>query len=232
MLEKLVEIIKEGNVLALTGAGISTNSGIPDFRGKNGLYERYGHEIFDYGFFKRYPEKFYDFVKKEFSKMYKAKCNISHRLLARLEDLGYLIGIITQNIDNLHFKAGSKNVVEIHGNASRFYCERCGRKYSFPEKYYCKCGGIIRPDIVFFGENVKNLDYAYSLLKEANTLLVMGSSLQVYPAASFPLLIKENQGNLVIINIDSTSYDEFADLVYHMDLNEFSKILFRYFEEE
>ncbi|ABR31745.1 sigma factor [Thermosipho melanesiensis] len=232
MLEDIIEILEEGNVVALTGAGISTSSGIPDFRSEDGLYKEYGYELFSYEFFKNHPDIFYEYIKKEFPKMYKANYNMSHKLLAELEEMGYLLGVITQNIDDLHNKAGSRNVIELHGNATHFYCEECERKYSFPKEYICSCGGLIRPDIVFFGEPVNDIDRVFELLDKAETLLVMGTSLQVYPASNFPVYVKERGGILIIVNREETQYDNFADFVLHMNVEEFSKKVLKYFEEE
>lgn len=230
MIEDVVELIKEGNVAVLTGAGISTRSGIPDFRGENGLYKRYSMEIFDYDFFVNNPEKFYDFMTREFSKIYDAEPNFAHKFLAKLEDEGIVNGIITQNIDNLHLKAGSKNVIELHGNATRFYCMNCGRKKNdISNGYICECGGLIRPDIVFFKESVKDLEKAYELIEFSDTLMVIGSSLEVYPAAYFPLFAKELGKDVVIINKDPTSADSYADIVINDDIVDFFKELSKNF---
>jgi NAD-dependent deacetylase len=232
MLKELIRIIKNGNIVVLTGAGISTKSGIPDFRSEDGLYQKYGEKIFDLQFFFENPSAFYDFVCKEFPKMYDAKPNFAHMFLAKLEKNGYINGIITQNIDNLHYKAGSKNVLELHGNATRFYCTRCGKQSkNIFDGYICECGGLIRPDIVFFSESVRYLEESYALIDNSSTLIVVGSSLQVYPAAYLPIYAKKQNKTLVIINKGKTPLDDYADIIIYDDIVETFEKIAKYFEE-
>ncbi|MDK2886363.1 MAG: NAD-dependent deacetylase [Thermosipho sp. (in: thermotogales)] len=233
MIEKIAELIINHPTVALTGAGVSTESGIPDFRSKNGLYSKYGKEIFDLDYFYKNPEKFYKFAKETFLPMYSASPNLTHKLLSILEEKGFLLGVITQNIDNLHSKAGTKKVVELHGNATKFYCTKCGIKYSINEvmkSYYCECGGLIRPNIIFFGENLpaNAWEMALSLLEKAEIMLVIASSLSVYPAAYLPILFKRKYGKLIIVNNDDTKLDDLADFKINVQASIFSHNLLNF----
>jgi NAD-dependent deacetylase len=237
MIKRIAELILNHLTVAFTGAGISTESGIPDFRSENGIYSKYGKEIFDINFFYNNPEKFYEFAKEAFLPMYNASPNAAHRLLAKLEEKGYLMGVITQNIDNLHYKAGSKNVAEIHGNAIKFYCTRCKKRYSIQqvlESFYCSCGGLIRPDIVFFGENLHNEDWEKSLklIEKAEVMIVIGSSLVVYPAAYLPILFKRKSGKLIIINKTITELDDLADIKVNSSAANFAENIFDFLKEK
>ncbi len=210
-IEKLSEYIKESNhCVVLTGAGISTSAGIPDFRGEKGIYtlKKYDpYKTFNYGYFLKNPSYFFDFA-KEFLTLYKEiEPTRMHKLLAEMEKRGYVKTIITQNIDGLHQKAGSKNVIEIHGTMTRGYCLKCGEEYNFEQmaemlikksKMECdRCGGLVKPDIVFFGEQVKDLFLAEEESYNSDLFIVIGSSLAVFPAASLPFL---SSGKRVIIN--------------------------------
>jgi NAD-dependent deacetylase len=220
----LSDLIKAHNrIFVLSGAGISTESGIPDFRGPGGLYSKYPPYMFEIDFLKQNPDQFYSIYKELLKTIINAFPNPAHFFIARLEKIGKIQLVATQNIDGLHQKAGSEKVVELHGNATRFYCEKCNTKYEFDEVYkilldgrvpICKCGGLIRPDVIFFGEPLKETDLreAFKNAEIADLHLVLGSSLVVYPAASLPLLAIENRIPLVIINMGETQLDSFAHL--------------------
>ena len=229
-LEKLQEIIdKANNIVFFGGAGVSTESGIPDFRSKDGLYHmKYKYppeEILSHSFFMDNPEEFYKFYKDKMNSL-NVKPNISHEFLAKLEKAGKLRAIITQNIDGLHTKAGSKNVLELHGTIYKNHCIKCNKEYS--AEYVvnsegvpsCECGGIIKPDVVLYEEALNDFTVmqAINYIKQADVLIVAGTSLTVYPASG---LIRYFRGkHLVIINRDTTDYDNMAELVIHEKLGD------------
>lgn len=209
------------------GAGVSTESGIPDFRSVDGLY----HQKFDYppetiisrSFFDRRPEEFFKFYREKMLPL-GFEPNVTHRVLARLEQEGHLAAVVTQNIDGLHQKAGSRRVFELHGSVLRNYCMRCGRAYpatfirDCPGVPRCDCGGIVKPDIVLYEEPLdeKTLTGAVTMISRADLLIVGGTSLTVYPAAG--LLRYYGGDRLVLINRDETPYDNEASLVLHESL--------------
>lgn len=225
--EELKKIIDESNnIVFLGGAGVSTESNIPDFRSEDGLYNavnKYGYppeKLISHSFFKNNTELFYDYYKNNL--IYKdALPNKAHKALALLEQRGKLKAIITQNIDNLHQIAGNKNVLELHGSVYRNYCQNCGEFYDLNYIINCKdkvpkcekCGGIIKPDVVLYEEclNEKTLSLSCKFISEADVLIVGGTSLVVYPAAG---LINYYKGKkLILINKSETSYDKIADLI-------------------
>lgn len=223
------KIIKESNyIVFFGGAGVSTASGIPDFRSVDGIYnERYEYppeRILSHSFYLSNPEYFYKFYKDKFNLLDK-KPNIIHEKLVELEKANKLKCIITQNIDGLHQKAGSKNVLELHGSIYRNYCERCHKFYDEKKVFEsdgipkCSCGGIIKPDVVLYEEALSDTFLeAIDNIKKADTLIVAGTSLVVYPASS---LIGYFQGkNLILINKEKTSYDYLANIVIHDDLKD------------
>ncbi len=216
------------------GAGVSTESGIPDFRSVDGLY----HQKFDYppetiisrSFFDRRPEEFFKFYREKMLPL-GFEPNVTHRVLARLEQEGHLAAVVTQNIDGLHQKAGSRRVFELHGSVLRNYCMRCGRAYpatfirDCPGVPRCDCGGIVKPDVVLYEEPLdeKTLTGAVTMISRADLLIVGGTSLTVYPAAG--LLRYYGGDRLVLINRDETPYDNEASLVLHESLGEvFSRL--------
>ncbi len=216
---------KSKNIVFFGGAGVSTESGIPDFRSKDGLYtamNKYGYppeRMLSHSFFVEHPDIFYRYYRKHM--LYPDVLpNAAHFSLAKLESEGKLQAIITQNIDGLHQKAGSKNVHELHGSVLRNYCMNCNEKYeadfiiknnSIPR---CeKCGGIVKPDVVLYEEplDARVLDRAVNAISAADTVIVGGTSLVVYPAAG--LLEYFRGDNLILINKDRTAYDERATLL-------------------
>lgn len=223
-IKRLQEIISESSsIVFFGGAGVSTESGIPDFRSVDGLYHQqwdYPPEtILSHTFFMRKPEEFYRFYK---AKMLcdTAKPNAAHLKLAELEKAGKLKAVITQNIDNLHQMAGSRNVLELHGSVYRNHCMKCFTSYDFAYMKAAegvprceKCGGIIKPDVVLYEESLDNKTISRSVqaISKAEVLIIGGTSLAVYPAAS---LIDYFSGeHLVVINRDATPRDQMADLV-------------------
>ncbi len=225
---KLKKMIEESdNIVFFGGAGVSTESGIPDFRSETGIYNtvhKYGcppEEILSHSFFMRDPETFYDFYKT--TMIYKdAGPNDAHKALARLEFRGKLKAVVTQNIDGLHQKAGSEKVYEVHGSIHRNYCMKCHRSYdldyitSSEGVPRCEvCGGIIRPDVVLYEEGLDDavVNDSIRAIAAADVLIVGGTSLNVYPAAGF---INYYRGHkMVLINKSETPYDRKADLVIH-----------------
>lgn len=199
--EKLIRYIDESKrIVFFGGAGVSTQSGIPDFRSKDGLYNQHDVRFDEYtpeyllsdDCLIRRPKVFYEFYRQKLDTR-NIKPNITHHVLAKLERMGKLSAIVTQNIDGLHQKAGSRRVYEIHGTTQRNYCMKCGKEYSenaiFDSKEqipHCSCGGQIRPDVTLYGESLPAcVDEAVRSIEEADMLIVGGTSLQVYPASSF-----------------------------------------------
>ena len=233
--ERLQEIIDtHNNIVFFGGAGVYTESGIPDFRSQDGLYhQQYDfppETILSHTFFMRRPEEFYRFYR---DKMLcdTAKPNETHLKLAELERTGKLRAVVTQNIDNLHQQAGSKKVLELHGSVYRNYCMDCGRFYDFSYMKEssgvpkCECGGIIKPDVVLYEEGLDNqvISESVQAISEAEVLIIGGTSLSVYPAAG---LIDYFRGeHLVVINKSSTPQDRNADLLIKLPIGSvFSQI--------
>ena len=236
---------KRGKVACLTGAGISAESGIPTFRGKGGLWEKYDPQIYAnteglLSRFRRYPADIVNFMVDFYSLLLKARPNPAHLALSVLEKDNILSAIITQNIDNLHQVSGSRSVIELHGNAFRIRCTECPRKITLEEdrlkemidllkinqnsrikiikifsRYFprCSCGSRFRIDIVLFGEMLpeESLSQAYKQLDNSDTLLLVGTSLVVYPAASLPLYAKEKGAKLMEINNEDSAFSDFCD---------------------
>ena len=205
-----LKLIQESKSIAvLTGAGISTSAGIPDFRGPKGLYVTRQYDpdkVFDINYFHQDPKPFFRFARDFLNLEDKIKPTAAHQFFAHLEKEGKLKGIITQNIDSLHQMAGSKNVYEMHGSFWISHCLKCRKEYSFGEIKamlkkievpYCSCGGVIKPDIVFFGENVKYYNESIELAESVDLFFVVGTSCVVYPAAAIPQFVR---GQIVIVN--------------------------------
>ncbi|HEY8541393.1 MAG TPA: NAD-dependent protein deacylase [Pseudothermotoga sp.] len=238
MVEDFLCLLKSSKyVIALTGAGISTPSGIPDFRSQNGLYSRYPEDVFDIEYFYRDPKGFYKFWKEVLLPMTDVKPNAAHLMLARLEQNGILKATITQNIDGLHQKAGSKNVIELHGSVYEYHCIRCSEKFSLSsiknmiensDLPLCNCSGLIRPDIVFFGESLpeKALYDARNHATKCDLMIVLGSSLVVYPAAQLPFIAKANGAKVIILNKGETGFDHMCDMKIEEDLSVFAEKCF------
>ena len=238
-LTKTVELFKSANnITVFTGAGISTSCGIPDFRGANGLYSfvqkkynlPYPEAIFDINYFKKHPEPFFDLSKEIFDN--KIKPSLSHRFVAWLEEQNKISLVMTQNIDMLHQRAGSNNVIECHGTYLSAHCVNCNKFYDIKEIEsslkkgevpYCNCGGFIKPDIVFFGEQlpIKFFD-AYHTPPNTDLLLIIGTSLMVQPAASFALKLAQYSSS-IIVNLEPTEYDQLFTYSIYENLDSFSK---------
>jgi NAD-dependent deacetylase len=226
-LERLKGFLEEGDVVFFGGAGVSTESGIPDFRSINGLYnEEYSYPpetIVSHTFFMHNPEEFYRFYKNKML-FPQAEPNACHMGLAKLEKEGKLNAVVTQNIDGLHQKAGSKKVFELHGSVWRNFCQNCKKGHTMAEIIakngvpYCDCGGVIKPDVVLYEEGLDDevVRGAVYAIARAKTLIVGGTSLIVYPAAG---LLRYFQGkHLVVINRTPTSADSSADLLFTEDI--------------
>ena len=229
-----IEVLKQwisesSRIVFFGGAGVSTESGIPDFRSVDGLYSQkfdYPPEtIISHSFYERFPEYFFRFYREKMLPL-GFEPNITHKVLARWELEGKLSAVVTQNIDGLHQKAGSKTVYELHGSVLRNYCTRC-RKFHSAEFVRdavgvprCGCGGIVKPDVVLYEEQLDQdtIENSVMAIRRADLLIVAGTSLTVYPAAG---LINYYRGNrLVLINRDATPYDHDADLVFHESLGD------------
>ena len=232
-IEKLGKILSQSkSAIFFGGAGMSTESGIPDFRSANGIYNQKLNQTFSpeemasHNFFVNHPEEFFAFYRERFVYL-DAKPNVGHLALAELERRGILNAVITQNIDGLHQIAGSKNVYELHGSIRRSHCVKCGERYdidfvmkNIPVPHCEKCGGIVKPDVVLYGENLDN-EIIYNSIQailNADTLIVGGTSLIVYPAAG---LIDYFRGeHLILINKTATRADADAELVIRENIGE------------
>ena len=227
-IETLKQWVNESRrIVFFGGAGVSTESGIPDFRSVDGLYNQkfeYPPEtIISHSFYERRPEYFFRFYREKMLPL-DFEPNITHKVLARWEQEGKLLAVVTQNIDGLHQKAGSRNVYELHGSVLRNYCVRCGKFY--PAEYVrdaqgvprCECGGIVKPDVVLYEESLDAdvIEGAVRAIAKADLLIVGGTSLTVYPAAGFLGYYRGDR--LALINRDPTPYDRHAGLVIHDSL--------------
>lgn len=224
--DKLKEIIASSNKITFfTGAGISVPSGIPDFRSSNGIYNTNlnAEEILSHHYFINHVESFYEFYKKHMV-FENAEPNIAHKWIRTLEEQGKKVTIVTQNIDGLHQLAGSSCVLELHGSIHRNHCLKCGKKYSLDKISasknipLCDCGGIIRPDVILYEEQLdeKTIYDSIDAISNCDALIVIGTSLVVYPAASFIHYYRGNK--LVLLNKSATRYDSVADLIINEDI--------------
>ncbi|MDF1500304.1 MAG: NAD-dependent deacylase [Anaerolineales bacterium] len=226
-------LLQSNQAVALTGAGISTPSGIPDFRSQDsGLWRRFDPmAVASLAAFRYQPETFFEWVRPLVASMLSAVPNPAHTSLARLEEAGLISGVVTQNIDDLHHRAGSKTVFEVHGHLRRATCIQCYRSYSTEGhiETFAECGeiprcddcdGILKPDIVLFGEQlpVEIVSSAQKLIDESDLILITGSSLEVTPAASMPVRSLNRGARLIIVNMDPTYLDERADVLIHADV--------------
>ena len=216
--------LEEAKVTAVfTGAGMSTESGLPDFRSaKSGLWTvKDPSRIASVQALNENVEEFFEFYRSRVSGVNEFSPNVGHHILASWEKQGWVDGIITQNVDGFHSAAGSLHVMELHGSLKKVHCQSCGTELDSAEymkgNYRCKCGGTLRPSVVLFGEMLPELPFtnALSLSESADLFIVLGSSLTVSPANQFPLIAKQNGAKLVIVNMEPTEFDGYADLVIH-----------------
>jgi NAD-dependent deacetylase len=219
--ERLAELIRaRAPCVVLTGAGVSTESGIPDFRSPTGIWADI--DPMEYGSLRAFqaePEKVWDFYAKRIEMLTAAEPNDAHEALAELERRGFVSAVVTQNIDLLHTRAGSREVVEVHGSIRTASCPACGASYPLDESLLplprCRdCGAVLKPDVVFFGELLPRaaIDRAYELARDTKLLLVVGSALEVYPVAELPLETVRAGGAFAIVNRGPTALDEAAEL--------------------
>ena len=228
ILKSILEDAK--SLVVFTGAGISVPSGIPDFRSDKGIYNQKTNigyspeEIISHSFYEEHPDQFYEFYKEKMCYP-KAQPNIAHRYFARLEKKGVNVTVVTQNIDGLHQAAGSSRVYELHGSVHRNYCERCNRLFglnyvlNYKGVPMCdKCGGMVKPDVVLYEEPLdeRTIELAISAIMTCDVMVVIGTSLTVYPAASFVRYFRGRY--LVVINKQPTAYDNQCDLVINEDI--------------
>lgn len=231
-IKKLEELIAKARKLCVfTGAGVSTFSGIPDFRGAHGVYTDPWHgmdveDILSIGFFERKPEIFYQWAKDVWYKVDQYQPTIVHTTLAKMEQKGYLESLYTQNIDMLHERAGSKRVYDVHGSVAHHHCPNCGKYFSYRtiadqvlkgKVPVCDvCGHVVKPDIVLYGESLDSniLSRAYEDFTHCDLCMVLGSSLTVQPAASFPYYACRHGAKFVIVNAQPTMMDDAADLLF------------------
>lgn len=231
---RLAELVRENQpCVVLTGAGVSTESGIPDFRSPRGIWARYDPmEYASIQAFHRDPVKVWDFYSKRLGALIEARPNAAHEALAELEREGYVDAVVTQNIDRLHELAGSRDVVEVHGSIRTSSCLACGWRASLddvlrmlesaPAPRCERCGAVLKPDVVMFGEllPVAAIERATELAEAARLLLVVGSSLGVYPVADLPQQTMDTGGKLAIVNREPTPFDDEAVLVIHAGAGE------------
>lgn len=242
MIHKLIKSISNSNhITVITGAGISTSAGIPDFRGPNGLYSMKNidtDKIFDINYFHKNPSYFYSIISEFWLNCLTTRPTKAHDFFVKLDNIGKLNVLITQNIDGLHAKAGSKNIIRAHGSFDKMHCIKCGLslktdnliidKISKKIIPYCnKCGGVLKPDVVFFGEPIHGIDIAIEKLKNTDLLLAVGTSLMVYPIASLPNYIANNC-KFIIINKGATAYDSICSFKIEGDIDQTFKYLDKY----
>lgn len=217
-IKKLYEIINDSKrIVFFSGAGVSVSSGIPDFRGEHGIYKYAPEEMISHHFFLEHTKEFFDFYLKHLVFL-DAKENECHKAIAYLEKVGKVEAVVTQNIDGLHQKAGSKKVIELHGSIHRNHCMKCHKFYdikdmNFTPIPYCSCGGIIKPDVVLYEEslNEEDINNTIRAIRSCDTLIVIGTSLSVYPAASFIDFFRGK--HLVVINLGQTRNRVDAELI-------------------
>lgn len=243
---KILKKIKSAQrIFALTGAGVSTLSGIPDFRtDKSGIWDRFDQsKIFHIDTFRKSPHLFYEFAREWIYGMQDFKPAATHMLLAEMEKHGMLRGIATQNIDGLHQAAGSKVVYELHGHSRSSHCIECGKKYSREETIQrlmkapypaCDCKGAIKPDVVFYGEQLpaKALEASIQDAMMCDLLIIMGTSLVVYPAALIPQYAVASGAKMIIFNKSYTPFDDTADLTVRDDLKDVCSELLKAIKED
>ncbi|ALL01543.1 NAD-dependent protein deacetylase, SIR2 family [Pyrodictium delaneyi] len=231
------------HAIVFTGAGVSTESGIPDFRGPSGLWRRIPPEVFTIEYFLERPLEVWRLFSEFFYSFRGAKPNPAHLAIARLEELGVVKAVITQNIDGLHQAAGSRKVIELHGNLRWARCMSCGHKVALDDAVetvrrgqlpHCpRCGGLLKPDAVFFGEPLPDdaLEEAFREARSADLVLVVGSSLTVYPAAYIPEYARRRGARLVIVNLEPTPLDNLAEMIVHRKAGEFLPLVVKELEK-
>lgn len=234
-IERAAELVRRSHhMIAFTGAGHSTPSGIPDFRSPHsGLWEKHNPLLVaSIWAFRLNPKTFYDWIRPMAGTLLSAAPNPAHRALAALEQMGYLKTIITQNIDNLHQRAGSLRVLELHGHMREATCIRCYKLMPVDPSLeqsirdgkvpHCECGGVLKPNVILFGEQlpIRTLNQAMEEARRCDLVLVAGSSLEVTPAADIPFLAVEHDARAIIVNLEPTGFDSRADVVLHGDVAE------------
>ncbi|MBU7044294.1 MAG: NAD-dependent deacylase [Theionarchaea archaeon] len=238
-------IVQSSSMVVMTGAGISTDSGIPDFRSPQGLWSKIPMAMGSIQYFKAHPDKFIELASTLLPILLQATPNQGHYALKEMEDLGYCEAIITQNIDGLHQLAGSQTVIEIHGTYKTATCLQCGKQYTVEElasqmnaglSCTCsQCSGFIKPDVVMFGEHLPQpaFSQAAALVQKVDVMLVAGSSLEVYPASHLVLSVSNQGGSVIIINNTKTALDRIADVIIRDQLSvSLSQIVERLKREE
>ncbi|MCM3055078.1 NAD-dependent protein deacylase [Caldibacillus thermoamylovorans] len=211
------------HTVVFTGAGMSTESGLPDFRSSNnGLWrEKDPSQIASTKALNENVKEFIEFYRERVLGVKEFGPHQGHYILAKWEQEGIIRSIITQNVDGFHQEAGSTRVAELHGTLQKLHCQKCGKEYSSEnyvnKDYYCECGGVLRPNIVLFGEVLPQdaFQLAMEETEKADLFIVLGSSLSVTPANQFPLIAKGSGAKLVIVNMEPTPFDKFADQVIH-----------------
>lgn len=221
-MEELIELIeKSKNIIVFTGAGISKDSGIQTFRDTDGLWRDFDPQVYaTYEGFISDPVKVWKWYLYRYDKIKKAQPNAGHHFVAKLEKYFQNFALITQNIDGLHNKAGSRNIIELHGNIYRVKCCSCRNKYNTDDVNFevmpplCECGGLLRPDVVWFGESLpqRELNLAFTYASKADLVIVIGTSCLVYPAAEIPFIVKRNGGVVIEFNPESTPLTDYADI--------------------
>jgi len=238
MINKVAEIIKSSKYcIAFSGAGISVESGIPPFRGESGIWNRYDPRLLDLSFFYNQPARSWEAIREIFYDFFtEAKPNDAHLVLAELEKNGIVKAVITQNIDNLHFLAGSKKVFEFHGNSQKLKCLDCHSFYDakdvdlkiIPPKCE-KCGGLLKPDFIFFGEGIPSDAYqnSFNAAQNADVVIVLGSTGEVMPACQVPVVAKQNGAIIIEINPDDSNFThQITDFHIRMKAGEAMKAIF------
>lgn len=217
------KISNAGRVSAFCGAGISVESGIPPFRGENGLWNKYDPKFLEIGYFSENPEDSWKVIKEIFYDFFgKAKPNLAHKALAIMEEKGLIQAVITQNIDNLHQEAGSKNIYEFHGNSKQLICLDCKKVYHVSKvdlntlpPLCLSCGGILKPDFIFFGEPIPEAARTNSFLetKRSGVFILVGTTGEVMPASLIPMEAKRNGAFIIEVNIEKSNYtDSISDI--------------------
>ncbi|MFW6101216.1 MAG: NAD-dependent protein deacylase [Bacteroidota bacterium] len=209
-------ILNSSHNTGFTGAGVSVESGIPPFRGENGLWNKYDPGILDLNYFYSHPEKAWPVIKEIFYEFFgNARPNEAHKALAELEKMGMLHGLITQNIDNLHQEAGSKTVYEFHGNSRYLVCQRCHERYQVNDEFLAelppkckKCGALLKPDFIFFGEMIPQYAYQKSMeeARQAEVFIVIGTTGEVVPASLIPKMASENGVKIIEVNPNTSCF--------------------------